>query len=678
MNHTSYSSEAMYVGMSRELGTPTEVRIRREVVDTSEEVTRPLMIMRGLESEMGGSLREGFRIKDCDMDCRFWIPDHKVICDLSQISLYRIPQHTVILMECDDVSPGYARLRMPTLSGYPEVYSFNEELYSSLFRKLSLDFTKKNVACGTFSIEHGPCATYTVSGTLKMDRAYCFRCNHWPCIALPWIQRCQLKHWPPESVLSAIEKEGCHVVPISSAPLDLERDIEWRISFSIAELKLVHCMNHCQFLCYGMMKIFLKEVINADDDDPSLSSYFIKTDMFWVIHNDRRIEWTPCNLFLCFWNCLKLLLSWVYKGECPNFFIPQNNMFRVKIVGHKQATLFEKLYALYNKGISCLLLSPTIAKYLIKSTPNRTLTPSTEECEIISDFHLDVCLFREINRLLHLTVNSIDEYKCAFISLKQFQKKRLTSYQEITVQLLLSKLYRNYCFMQIPHKAISNKKRTYLNKKTLNLMKEALRIGCVSDNIYLALYYYKNCQYNELLSYLKLAQKRLRRPYVVHYRFRDTDEYARAMAGVSLSDRIKKCCCICDIILYIEHVYINELVPELIVNKTDGNACLCIPPLVMLHMLFVLNHHKLGNSDMSQKSVQKFYNLMLHDDETYVPKNLRDISWQMLGICQQICGDYDGAFRSFQFSLQQFQFNFIMKASSIRILTILGRLLRKY
>ena len=177
-------------------------------------------------------------------------------------------------------------------------------------------------------------------------------------------------------------------------------------------------MNHCQFLCYGMMKIFLKEVINADDNDPCLSSYFIKTDMFWVVHNDRRIEWTPCNLFFCLWNCLKLLLSWVYRGECPNFFIPQNNMFKEKVVGHKQAALFEKLYLLYNKGISCLLLSPTIANYLIKSTLDRTLTPSTEECEISSDFHLDLCLFHEINRLLQLSVHKVCIYCFRTISKK--------------------------------------------------------------------------------------------------------------------------------------------------------------------------------------------------------------------------------------------------------------------
>ena len=577
MNHTYYSSEAVYLFMCREVGSPTEVRIRREMADTSEEVTRSLMIMRGQESEMGGSLREGFRIKDCDMDVMFWLPDHKVICDLSHIRLYRISQHTVILMECKDVSPGYARLQMPILSEHPEVYSscivIDGKFYISsfLFRKHYLDFTKKNVACGTFSIEHGPCATFTVSGQFKMDRAYCFRCNHWPPVALPWIQRCQLKYWPPESVLSAIVKEGCHVVPICSAPSDLERDSEWRISFSIAERKLVYSMNHCQFICYGMMKIFLKEVINVDDDDPCLSSYFMKTVLFWVVQNDRLIAWTPCNLHLCFWNCLKLVISWVYRGECPNFFIPQNNMFRVKVFGHKQAALFEKLYALYSKGISCLLLSPTVGKYLKKSTLHRTLTPSTKESKIKPEFLLDVCLFKEINRMFDLFVNNEEEFKCTCIAIEQFQKGRETLFQKITKQSLLSKLYRNFCFMPTPNKAISDKTCYHLNMKRLNAMKLAVKIGCVSEIVYLALYYYKNCQYVELLKCLQKAKRRLSRPYVVHYIHADEDKYKRSMKDMSLCDRMNKCC-ICDIILCDKYLYTDALVPEQIANKTDGNA----------------------------------------------------------------------------------------------------------
>ncbi|XP_078337034.1 uncharacterized protein LOC111099656 isoform X2 [Crassostrea virginica] len=137
MQHIPRLSEAVYVGMCRYVGSPTEVRIRREVVDTMEVVCRPVCIMRGLDRMMSGSRREGFRLKTSDNDFMLWLPDHKVICDLSQISLYRIPQHTVILMECEDLPPGFTRLKLMTPSGNQNVNSSliasNNEIYISSF-----------------------------------------------------------------------------------------------------------------------------------------------------------------------------------------------------------------------------------------------------------------------------------------------------------------------------------------------------------------------------------------------------------------------------------------------------------------------------------------------------------------------------------------------------------------
>ena len=111
------------MGMCRYVGSPTEVRIRREVTDTEEVLRRPVCIMRGFDRMRSGSRREGFRLETSDMDMMLWPPDHKVICDLSQISLYRIPQHTVILMECEDLTPGFARLKIMTPSEDQKVKS---------------------------------------------------------------------------------------------------------------------------------------------------------------------------------------------------------------------------------------------------------------------------------------------------------------------------------------------------------------------------------------------------------------------------------------------------------------------------------------------------------------------------------------------------------------------------
>lgn len=76
--------------------------------------------------------------------------------------------------------------------------------------------------------------------------------------------------------------------------------------------------------------------------------------MFWCIQTDPGYEWSEENFFECFWKCYKLPLSWVYAGYCPNFFIPQNNLFVCKIEGADQEKLFTEMYDHYCTGKQCL------------------------------------------------------------------------------------------------------------------------------------------------------------------------------------------------------------------------------------------------------------------------------------------------------------------------------------
>ena len=138
------------------------------------------------------------------------------------------------------------------------------------------------------------------------------------------------------------------------------------------------------------------------------------------------------------------------------------------------------------------------------------------------------------------------------------------------------------------------------------------------------------------------------------------------MAGVSLSDRMRKYI-IFDMNLDGQDVYIDEIVPEQEANTADGAGFLFISPFVMLHMLFVLTHHRLRDTVRSQQYLQDLHTLMLYDDGTHVIAEHRDISWQILGICQQTCGDYVGALNSFQCSLQQVPFHAIQRATILRI-----------
>ncbi|XP_062600962.1 uncharacterized protein LOC134262591, partial [Saccostrea cucullata] len=242
-------SLAVYEGLCHNMGTPMEVRMRREVDDTIEFVEKPVDIFKGINKMKSGSKREGFRLENSDLDVMIWSPGHKVICDLSQINLHSIQNHSLILMDNEDLPPGFTRLNLLSETHnniqaviiYYSCILINEKLYisSALFRSNQLQILRYTDIYSSAFL-HGPCSTWS-TGHLDMDFAFCFRSHHWPPIALPWIHRCRQQGWPSEVVISDILRSGFHVVPIGSTP---ENGEEWRISFSAAEQKLVYSLNH--------------------------------------------------------------------------------------------------------------------------------------------------------------------------------------------------------------------------------------------------------------------------------------------------------------------------------------------------------------------------------------------------------------------------------------------------
>ena len=155
----------------------------------------------------------------------------------------------------------------------------------------------------------------------------------------------------------------------------------------------------------------------------------MKTIVFWVIQNDSLMEWVPGYLLMCFWTCFKLMISWVYRGECPNFFIPQNNMFREKVVGHTQASLFEQLYGLYNGGIPCLLLIPLFQTFLNRIICKGTGPFRISESIILPLVHLDTCLFFELEgSTIKIKPTILEVYVKFCVTIQQIRKTKLSLY----------------------------------------------------------------------------------------------------------------------------------------------------------------------------------------------------------------------------------------------------------
>ncbi|XP_065921416.1 uncharacterized protein [Magallana gigas] len=361
-----HMSESVFVGLSEILGTSQQVALRRETEDIMEMVDRQATPNDESIVMISGSQREGFRLKGSDVDLMYWPNNHRVIMDLCQSEYYNTANTTLILSDSSESPPGFTSLQLLAPSRYRQVRSALVRIYGRVYTSSSI---YRQLTCSTIvpnSSVHGPCGSGNIAGRLEYDTASCFVCDFWPPPASSWKDICH--SWPGPEVVNDIVRNGCHFVAIGH-PLAPHATDEWRISFSQAEYKLVNSMNHCQFLIYGLLKLVLKEVINQQSDSEEtnklLCSYHMKTTVFWAIQQNTLPHWCPQNPLANFWVCFKLLLRWVYEGICPNFFIPQSNLFLTKVHGSAQNRLFLQLHELYKKGLACLLQSSSIRSYII-------------------------------------------------------------------------------------------------------------------------------------------------------------------------------------------------------------------------------------------------------------------------------------------------------------------------
>ncbi|XP_048772857.2 uncharacterized protein LOC125678440 [Ostrea edulis] len=499
---------------------------------------------------------------------------------------------------------------------------------------------------------HGPCANSYV-GPNEFDNALCIAGTHWPKLTRPWIERCFRYAWPPAPMFEEILKDGYHCVPIGSKTVSNGNLLEWRLSFSQAEQKLVYNMNHTQFLVYGLLKIFLKEIVNDGVEEPLLCSYFLKTTVFWMIQ-EGSVEWRPNNLLNCFWKCFEYLIHCVYRGVFPKFFIPQNNMFINKVVGAARTALLEQLYHYYQTGVSCLLLSPTLRSILEPAFSNLTLVIPSAEGHDEAVVDLDSIVWRETS-IYVFTAKGLSQYFILLSTVDKLSSLSLSPYHTLTLQYYTAYILVRMAFVMVNSTSYHTLRDLYnVDRIFCNMVTLASRVGTVSHSLYLALYYCRTGRYNEPLRVTYLTKQRLPQPYILYEGNVDRQRYSEAVGSMSLSRKMKTAWA--DNVIFTQNIhFIEELILEQEVCKQNGIYALWIPPFVLTEMLLVLSHYRLGNRSQYLQSLTHLHTLLLYDNGRYVPLHLRNLSWQILGICQHVVGDLHGALQSYQESLRQEQ-----------------------
>ncbi|VDI31978.1 Hypothetical predicted protein [Mytilus galloprovincialis] len=195
-----------------------------------------------------------------------------------------------------------------------------------------------------------------------MDMAMCLKCDQWVSHAQPWISRPRLI-WPSPELISKITLFGTLFVPIGNKG-SLNENLQWRISFSVAEKVLIYSFSHTQLLCYALLKILLKEIVNEKEElKDLLCSYFLKTVMFWMSEENEISVWRPDNIIPCFMACLKRLIYCIEYSTLLHYFIPDNNLFYLRFNNKQKNTLINFLKQSRQKGIQIFSSSQTLHDY---------------------------------------------------------------------------------------------------------------------------------------------------------------------------------------------------------------------------------------------------------------------------------------------------------------------------
>ncbi|KAK3086563.1 hypothetical protein FSP39_020295 [Pinctada imbricata] len=86
-------------------------------------------------------------------------------------------------------------------------------------------------------------------------------------------------------------------------------------------------------------------------------------------------------------------------------------------------------------------------------------------------------------------------------------------------------------------------------------------------------------------------------------------------------------------------------------SDTTGSSLLIIPSLVFLNFLLILSYTRLGEKHRRIDVLDELQTLVYYDDGYHISTVCKAVSWEILGICQQICGDRHGALQSYTHAL---------------------------
>ncbi|VDI82312.1 Hypothetical predicted protein [Mytilus galloprovincialis] len=583
-----------------------------------------------------GSLAEGIDLPGSDIDMMYVTKDVDVIRDIKNIN--HSVRRTTLVMENDYDHPGFTRLRL--IAGGDGISTFIQPNFFESTRQglyLSVNTFVSNIKDNLPNVQyssHGPCLS---DDNQYMDFAFCLRSKYIPYNAIPWASRYRLQ-WPPNSVIDKIEKDGCLLVPIGPRNMP-DCDILWRLSFSVAEQKLVHSFNFTQLLCYCLLKLTLKHIINTNKHaEGLLCSYFLKTALFWVSEEVDIDTFQLSKLYSCFCRCLNKIIFWVNNCYCPNYFIPEHNMFLGKINIENSKMLIHVLYKIKCDGIHGLIQSV----FLYENGHHRLLSTQLETSFIMLDL-----LFYRISDVDFGKKSDISVCLKSLVFIEDLLKSKTCTFIVDICKHYHAKMCQ-YASQLLPAPAVTTE-RYNTHKRYHRYLQNGIKTDAVSGWVLYASFYYVTGQFNVTLGLTDYILSRCSTDMVPmschNYQDRHIKCYNnRVHSTITLHDKMKMA-----VVGEVAYLQQSSLIPNELQLEVNDDY-IQIPPTVMSHCLRFLCYNHVGDTNKRQQSLSDLKSTVKR--RSFISITSLSYSITILGICFELSGDKNTAYQCYEEALK--------------------------
>ena len=620
----SPDEKEVYDNLVRVVGSEMDVKTRQNMFLIKDTIRNK--VDTDFTQVSSGSLAEGLDLPGSDMDVMLVFNYVHILQNVQHMN--RSARHTTLLIEDDMEFPGFATLKLIAEGDAFNTPEYFVETTNGMYFS-NISFIRKLIERITdhkFSA-HGPCLSDII---MTLDIAFCLHWHPWPRQAEQWIYRHRLGQWPHDILIDNIVNYGCILVPIG--PKEIENsELLWRISFSMAEKQLSHSMNYTQILCYALLKLSLKNIIDRNDKVKGLlCSYFMKTAVFWLSEEISINTFQLQNLFHCYFLCLDKIITWVKCCYCPNYFIPEHNMFRGKINRSNNRLLLTMLERLRNGEREVFTVNTLFNSEVVLQEPYVKLELFIYKVirnDVLLDIEKGYTLLSFIKSFAMPHSNSILSEICKY-------------YYAVTSQLIVQKL--PFPTTNIPNVHVIRRYHKHLHDGT--------KSDAVTGWLLYASFYYVLGQYNTTLMIIDHVLSRCTPDMIVlgktNYTTDDIKYYKQNVgcSKLTLNEKMRLAT-----ISHVCYVAQSTLIPhelKLEVQVYQFN----VPPVVMSHCLRFLCYHHLYDIVNRQQSLRDLY--LTIKERYFVPINQLSNPLTILGVCNEIVGDKDTAYYCYDAALQ--------------------------